>query len=207
MKSSVTQTRRQREKEARIQSILEAGLKVFSAQGYHGTSMDAVAEAAELGKATLYYYFKSKDELLLAILEHGVRDFFTRLEESWQGLSSPLEKLKQVPQVGADFFARHPDYFKLYHYLTAHPVLRQKALVRLHPLIAEKVTRVQSLFQEAIETGVIKPFPVVELTEIFGSLIMGMGLFTHPPHQEKSLHRKATLIFEILMNGIQKNME
>jgi len=115
MKSSVLQERKNREKQARIQTILAAALKVFSSQGYHGTSMDAVAETAELGKATLYYYFKSKDELLLAILENGVQEFFASLEKRWKGLTDPIKKLETIPYAGADFFYRHPDYFKLYH--------------------------------------------------------------------------------------------
>ncbi len=207
MKSSILQERKNREKQARIQTILAAALKVFSSQGYHGTSMDAVAEAAELGKATLYYYFKSKDELLLAILENGVHEFFASLEERWKGLTDPIEKLETIPYVGADFFYRHPDYFKLYHYLTAHPVLRKRAFNRLHPLIAEKVQRVQQLFTQAIAEKRIEPLPVEELTEIFGSLVMGMGLFTHPPVTRKSLHRKAQLILHIFLNGIRKQSE
>ena len=204
MKKVHLQLRREREKQARIQAILEAGLKIFGSQGYHGTSMDAIAEAAELGKATLYYYFKSKDELLLAILQHGILDFFERLDAAWENVSDPLQKLEAVPNVGAEFFALHPDYFKLYHYLTAHPVLREKAFQKLHPLIVEKVRLIQSLFQEAMEHGLIEVFDPNDLTEIFGSLIMGMGLFTHPPVQSSVLKQKAKLIATIFMNGIRK---
>jgi len=48
---------------------------------------------------------------------------------------------------------------------------------------------------------------VEELTEIFGSLVMGMGLFTHPPVTKKSLYRKAELILHIFLNGIRNQSE
>ncbi len=197
------QQRREKEKAARRKTILQAALQVFGSQGYHGTRMDAIAEIAQLGKATLYYYFKSKDELLLAILEDGIREFFLLLEQAWQQVATPLEKLEQIPYVGARFFSEHPDYFKLYHYLTAHPTLREKALAQLHPLITEKIRNIRDLFDRAIANGTIQPLPAEVLTEIFGSLIMGMGLFTHPPVTWEKLETRARYIWQIFLEGVK----
>ncbi len=197
------QQRREKEKAARRKAILQAALQVFGSQGYHGTRMDAIAEIAQLGKATLYYYFKSKDELLLAILEDGIREFFQLLESAWQNCSSPLAKIEQIPYVGARFFSEHPDYFKLYHYLTAHPTLREKALAQLHPLIAEKIRSIRQLFEAAIASGQIQPIPPDVLTEIFGSLIMGMGLFIHPPVTLAKLEERARYIWKIFLEGVR----
>ncbi len=197
------QQRREKEKAARRKAILQAALQVFGSQGYHGTRMDAIAEIAQLGKATLYYYFKSKDELLLAILEDGIREFFQLLESAWQNCSSPLAKIEQIPYVGARFFSEHPDYFKLYHYLTAHPTLREKALAQLHPLIAEKIHSIRLLFEAAIASKQIQPIPPDVLTEIFGSLIMGMGLFIHPPVTLAKLEERARYIWKIFLEGVR----
>ncbi len=197
------QQRREKEKAARRKAILQAALQVFGSQGYHGTRMDAIAEIAQLGKATLYYYFKSKDELLLAILEDGIREFFQLLESAWQNCSTPLAKIEQIPYVGARFFSEHPDYFKLYHYLTAHPTLREKALAQLHPLIAEKIRSIRQLFEAAIASGQIQPIPPDVLTEIFGSLIMGMGLFIHPPVTLAKLEERARYIWKIFLEGVR----
>lgn len=56
---------RQQKKRARI---LEAALKVFSQSGYSGASMDAIAEAAEVSKPTLYMYFGSKEQLFESMM-------------------------------------------------------------------------------------------------------------------------------------------
>jgi len=61
--------RRGREEKARLDIILEAAEKVFAEHGYRDTRMDDIAEVAELAKGTLYYYFKSKDEIFFRILE------------------------------------------------------------------------------------------------------------------------------------------
>jgi AcrR family transcriptional regulator len=55
--------RKQREREERVRIILEAAKGLFARQGFQETSMSDIAEACELGKATLYYYFPTKEEL------------------------------------------------------------------------------------------------------------------------------------------------
>ena len=59
--------RREREKDQRRNTILDAAEKVFFSQGINLATMDGVAEEAELSKGTLYLYFKSKEELFLGI--------------------------------------------------------------------------------------------------------------------------------------------
>jgi AcrR family transcriptional regulator len=54
--------------------ILDAGLRVFSKRGYEGASMDNIALELEATKGLLYHYFRSKEELLKAVLqEHPLR--------------------------------------------------------------------------------------------------------------------------------------
>lgn len=59
--------RKQREKEERRAAILDAAEAVFASKGVAETTMDDIAQQAELGKGTLYLYFTSKNELYLAI--------------------------------------------------------------------------------------------------------------------------------------------
>ena len=49
------------------EEILEAAAQIFSQKGYHGTSMQDIAEAVNLQKASLYHHISSKQELLLAL--------------------------------------------------------------------------------------------------------------------------------------------
>lgn len=55
--------------ERNSRAILEAGLDVFSAQGFRGATLDQIAEAAGLSKPNLLYYFPSKDAIYLTLLE------------------------------------------------------------------------------------------------------------------------------------------
>ncbi|KIT16934.1 TetR family transcriptional regulator C-terminal domain-containing protein [Jannaschia aquimarina] len=66
------ETRIQRENRSRI---LSAGLEVFSAAGFNGATLDAIARAAELSKPNLLYYFPSKKAIYTALLD--------RLLDTW----------------------------------------------------------------------------------------------------------------------------
>ena len=55
--------------ERNSRAILEAGLEVFSANGFRGATLDQIAEVAGLSKPNLLYYFPSKDSVYLALLE------------------------------------------------------------------------------------------------------------------------------------------
>src|ERR1700736_1790777 len=58
--------RRERKRLETLRRIAETGLKLFIANGYEGTTLEAIAAAAGITKRTFFYYFKSKDEVLLA---------------------------------------------------------------------------------------------------------------------------------------------
>lgn len=59
--------RREEKREATRQDILAAAGILFMRKGYEATSVDDIAEAANVAKGTLYYHFKSKDEVLLGL--------------------------------------------------------------------------------------------------------------------------------------------
>lgn len=52
--------------------ILEAALAVFGEKGYHNATMAEIAEAAAVGKGTLYWYFPSKEKLFSGMIDHGL---------------------------------------------------------------------------------------------------------------------------------------
>lgn len=64
----------------RRQQIFMAAIRCFGRQGYHKTKMDDIAAEAGLSKGSLYWYFKSKKELFLALFQ----EIITQFEYSWQ---------------------------------------------------------------------------------------------------------------------------
>lgn len=94
-------TRAQAKAETR-QALLEAAAEVFSRQGFHGASLDEVAEHAGYTKGAVYSQFSGKDDLYLAVLEHSLR---TDQEPPW---TAPLESGASVASVAQEIESAMP---------------------------------------------------------------------------------------------------
>ena len=117
---SVTQ-RRVREREARVSLILDAALRVFTTRGLHDGTMEEIAEAAELGKATLYYYFPSKEMILSALVEMTIEHHFDGIREAAQQATNPLEAASAIIRGFAVNYERTPDLFRLFYMALISP--------------------------------------------------------------------------------------
>ena len=88
--------RQQEERLLRQERILDGALEVFKEKGFDGATMDSIALESGFGKATLYYYFHSKEEVFSAILENGWMNLWSSLEPIIDLSQSPREKFISV---------------------------------------------------------------------------------------------------------------
>src|ERR1700719_882109 len=91
-------------------SILKAAVAEFAEHGIAGARTDTIARAAHVNKALLYYYFKDKDSLYEAVLDHvfgGLRDHVLPLLE---GNSSPRQKMLDYVGAYFDYIAANPQF-------------------------------------------------------------------------------------------------
>ncbi|MFQ6675282.1 MAG: TetR/AcrR family transcriptional regulator [Fidelibacterota bacterium] len=79
------------ERELRKERILDGALRVFQRSGLEGATMDEIAQEAGFGKATLYYYFPSKEEVFCAIMEKGWKPL-------WEGIETVIHR-ETAPKV------------------------------------------------------------------------------------------------------------
>jgi len=106
--------RREREEKARLTSIAAAAENVFSEHGYHHARMDDIAEAAELAKGTLYYYFKSKDEIYTHLLEREVGKVHDEIRRRISGKAPFFEVIRQTIDFYLEYFDRNPAFLKMF---------------------------------------------------------------------------------------------
>lgn len=77
-----------------IQSIVDAARKLIQQYGITKTTMEDIAKATGKGKSTLYYYFKSKDEIFDEVIRQEMDDFFNGVKTVVDSDSDPLVKMK-----------------------------------------------------------------------------------------------------------------
>ncbi len=105
--------RREREKEQRRNTILDAAEKVFFSKGLNLTTMDEVAEKAELSKGTLYLYFKSKEELFFGIACRALTLLKEMFEAAANSKPTGLEKVRAIGEAHYNYSQKYPHYFNM----------------------------------------------------------------------------------------------
>jgi len=85
--------------EANRQHIVDVADNLFYQKGYNQTSFTDIAEASEIPRGNFYYYFKTKDEILLAVIEHRVVMIRSMLQTWDQEFTTPLDKLKRFAHI------------------------------------------------------------------------------------------------------------
>lgn len=74
-------------------TILEAAEKIFARFGIKKTTMEEIAKAARIGKSTLYYYFRSKEEVYAEVIEKESALLKSKLQQAIDEVQDPKEQL------------------------------------------------------------------------------------------------------------------
>src|SRR5690606_30685581 len=91
----------------RREEIIQTATELFDRQGFFNTFLDDVAQAIGLKREALYYYFKNRAELLLAIIEPQAIDLIAGLEEIVSSDLPSEQKLHRAMENHLDRFDRH----------------------------------------------------------------------------------------------------
>ena len=95
------------------QLILRHAAQVFCEKGYEGASIRDISRSSGISLAGIYYYIKSKQELLYLIQLYTFKTIVARLEKRLRGVNAPADRLRALVQNHLDYFLRHPVEMKV----------------------------------------------------------------------------------------------
>ncbi len=96
--------------ENRRQEILDAAAHRFAAEGYRATTMRDIAADAGLLAGSIYYHFPSKEDLLVAVHEEGVRRITAAVEAALDGPPEPWQRLERAATAHLEVLLGGSDY-------------------------------------------------------------------------------------------------
>jgi len=102
-----------RDSEAKLQHILRHAARIFAEHGFGGTSIRDISRSTGVSLSGLYYYFKSKQQLLYLIQNTSFALILDRLELRLAGVSSPETRLRELIQNHVEYFLSHPNEMKV----------------------------------------------------------------------------------------------
>lgn len=150
-----TAERREREKQKRIELIMNAALDVFAEKGLKNAKMEDVAEKAELSKGTIYLYFKSKEHLFYAIDMRAGRMLRERFAEAYKAADTGLTRVREIGRAYYKFCFDYPNFFRAMTYVESMDPQRFAAIaaeMQENGLVGYKDSSLAILAQ-AIESG------------------------------------------------------
>ena len=101
------------ERAANEQSIKKAALKLFSEKGFYSTSTRELTEAAGVSKGTLYWYWKSKEEVAFSLVSDMLGDFLELIERARDEKGPVIERMERMVAAVAELYYKETDYLRL----------------------------------------------------------------------------------------------
>jgi TetR/AcrR family fatty acid metabolism transcriptional regulator len=94
--------------------IIAAAAKLFGDKDYHDTTTAKIAESAGVAAGTIYIYFRSKEELLVAVFEEFLGKHMDRLREGVEREKTPRDKLMRLLVLGLQLMQDNPDSARIF---------------------------------------------------------------------------------------------
>ncbi len=202
-------SRREREKEAHRQEILDAAIKVFAEKGFSSATLDEIAQEAEFSKGTIYLYFSNKEDLLYSILDNtfkgwsvlfsniitGKRKFREEITDMFNGLA---EEIFKKPDIFALLSAQHGSLFN-----TISEEKRTEFCQKHHQFWSNFEARTK----KAIENGELREIPTEGITGMVHGSLDAMLLTRWNCQSITELKNAIEIFMDILFNGIAKKKE
>ena len=138
---------KQKKPATRMEEVLHSAANIFFAKGFHATSIEDVARDVGMLKGSLYYYIKSKDDLLFRLLLAGIEDGDAFIAQQIDPQGDPLEQLERAIRAQIDYIIENRVPFGLF--LHEFDSLSGK---RQHKLISV-MSRYNSRFVELVKRG------------------------------------------------------
>ncbi|MDZ7739172.1 MAG: TetR/AcrR family transcriptional regulator [Bacteroidales bacterium] len=207
-----TSERKKREKQKRRESIIDAAEKVFFSRGFDTATMDDIAKKSELSKGTLYLYFKSKEDIHLAVAIRAINILNSLLPDIGSKKDNAIDKLKKLAATFISFAGKFPGHLKSILYVESLD-FRQLSLSReeLKDVIFREtpVRMVMELVEQGVNEKIIRSdIPPGIIANTLWSQMLGMyqfvtiqrGLFEMVDMETEELLDAS---IELVLNGIR----
>lgn len=160
----------------RKQQIVDATVECITKLGYHNFSMQDVAKSAGLSKGIIHYYFLSKDELMMAVLEKVAGNIESSMAVKMKAATDPVDKLRIFVHACFEVVRRTKEYYQVN--MDFWTQINQKEEVRSAIANHYKQFRdtAASVINEGITSGNFKKIDPKTYSSFIVALVDGLSL-------------------------------
>ncbi len=189
--------------EERKSQILDAAMETFTEKGFHKTRMSDIAESSGLSKGSLYWYFDSKDAIILRLIdrvfEFEIKDLTALLTDD----RSAEERLYLYAERGGQDIIKMLKWMPLVYDFLALAFRQDTIKNAIQRYYQKNLDLLVALIQQGIDAGEFNPVNPMEAAYALGAIIEGtVMLWLYDPEQIDILaHIKTST--ELLLQGLK----
>jgi AcrR family transcriptional regulator len=182
----------------RRSEILAVAVQFIVQKGFNETSMRAIAEAAGVGKSTLYDYFPSKDEILIAYVVDEVHHMRARAEEIIAQEISVAEKFRLILRAQLEYMLANKNLYVRISFEAQRLSMESQRRIQQHRHAYQDM--LVALLQEGIQKGEFRPVnPLLAIRGMF-SFLTAAVYTTRPTGSPEEMLLEA---FDIVLKGLE----
>ncbi|MBI5116274.1 TetR/AcrR family transcriptional regulator [Candidatus Poribacteria bacterium] len=201
--------RKEREKKARRQAILDAARECFFRDGFETTTISRIADTVELSTGTLYLYYKNKEEIYVSILEEGLDILYALMKGSERPGAAARDLLVGYSEAYFRFYIDYGQYFDVMFFLR-RPDKKILLEGELKGKLEQKSLECLGLLESAVKKGIAEgDFRIVspyEASRVLWGTMNGLMLL-HEKRTEEITRQKLPRLIEVavslLLDGIR----
>ena len=172
--------RRQREKKARRQQILDAARDLFFERGFEGTTIDEIAHRTEISKGAFYLHFPSKEEVYFTLMQEGSHILHEMMQKAARGQLPADTLLRRIGVAYFEFYQRYPGYFRMLFLYQSTPAVRAKITQELAAHCEcdarDALMLVAGTVEKGVQDGLFKPCNSYDMAVMTWSCMNGIIL-------------------------------
>lgn len=185
---------------AKEQEIIAVAARLFKEKGYRATTLEDIAAAVGMLKGSLYYYIRSKEELLYLVVRDPIRQAYNKLEEIVKSDAPVQVKIAQAITNHMTLFHQHYPHIAVYLHDFHH------LLQKLDKNAIETPKHYQRLWAELLQQGVKTGELRYDLdTKVTGYAILGMCNWIYRwynPHGALPAEDIAAIFTKLVLEGL-----
>jgi len=149
-------------RDSKRKSILQKSVECFNRYGYDKTTLEDIGKACNLNKASLYYYYKNKEEIFHSVLQKEAIEYVDALEHQILTIKNPEKRI-------LDMLAFRLEYYQ--KVLNIHK-LSIENLQQIEPKFKDEIERLEGVEQNIIKLAIKEFYKGKEAKSIASSIVM-----------------------------------
>ncbi|MDF2533375.1 MAG: TetR family transcriptional regulator [Clostridia bacterium] len=192
--------------------ILETAIRIFAAKGYNGTTTAEIAKEASVAEGTVFKHYKTKKQLLRAILEYIIHEIVPAVmqkpfEGSMLGVSEAEVKkvMKQKLMEKVEFISKNISCIKIIvNEIQFHEDLKNEYLGQLVP---DFIKYMEGIYRMGVQRGVFRDIDPHTAVRSFVGMLALLVLDKNVLNKELDISKEFDNIFELYLNGVLEKRE